>query len=859
MKTWQRTALQLGSVALGLAAFAATASGYYHFVHYGSKSGPFVPIPEKFDLAALDRNTVYYYVSSTGPEKMYETDSFAAVLTQLRLAASAWNNVDSSALRVAYGGLFAKDTQQGTPHVEITFDELPPGLLAMGGPTARADVAQGPDGQFVPILRSVLVLSQDLSERPSYVMPFFLTAVHELGHGLGLQHTFTSSVMSVEVTRASTKAAPLGADDIAAISLLYPKPGYATSTGSISGRVAISDAGVSLASVVALTPSGQAVSALTNPDGTFRIDGLRPAQYLVYAHTLPPAAQSDLGAGDIVLPLDPDAHPIPAGASFRTQFYPGTYDPHEAAYVNVTAGNTATDVNFAVAAQGAPTLYDVTTWAFPGALAINPAFLNLNQPARPFAVAWGEGLMDGTAVRPGLTVSMIGGNASQIAPDGVKPYFKDPRYMELDFLVTPFSGRGPRHLVFSAGDELYVLPSGVTLVARKPPSITSVTGGVDPQGNATVAVQGTDFGPDTRIIFDGAVVPVIGRDLANGTLTVTPPPAAKGYQARVVAMNADGQSSGFTQVPPLFRYDSGSTDTPSLTLGPNALPAGSESMIDITAANMTFVPGQVQVGLGSSDVVVKNVWVVSPTLARANVSVMPNAQPADTLVSVMSGFQTVSLPGGFHIQAAVTAPVLGSDVRNADPAQTGIYPGATAIVPVRNLSANDTAGAVTLTLNDRTVAVLALEGGTLTFQIPADMPAAPAVLRLNTPEGTTRPVLIVIDSAPPAISTVIDGEEAVSADHPARLGDDLSVVVSHLGTDGAETDPAAVKLVIGGIEHPILGAIAAVEGRPELHSVKTILSPLLKAGTQVPVTVTIDGRTSLPFTLPIAGNPEGSS
>jgi len=39
---------------------ATSASGYYHFVHYASRSGPFVAIPEKFDLSALPNRAVPY-------------------------------------------------------------------------------------------------------------------------------------------------------------------------------------------------------------------------------------------------------------------------------------------------------------------------------------------------------------------------------------------------------------------------------------------------------------------------------------------------------------------------------------------------------------------------------------------------------------------------------------------------------------------------------------------------------------------------------------------------------------------------------------------------------------------------------
>jgi hypothetical protein len=40
---------------------------------------------------------------------------------------------------------------------------------------------------------------------------------HEFGHALGLQHTMTSSLMSTDVTRATTKATPLSPDDMAGL------------------------------------------------------------------------------------------------------------------------------------------------------------------------------------------------------------------------------------------------------------------------------------------------------------------------------------------------------------------------------------------------------------------------------------------------------------------------------------------------------------------------------------------------------------------------------------------------------------------------------------------------------------------
>lgn len=847
----RRTLLRASAVVVVMAVFAASASGYYHFVHYASRTGPFSQIPEKFDLSALTANTLYYYVAQQGPEKLHQGDSFTAVVSQLRLAAAAWDGVATSQLRLAYGGLFASATPQGRPHVEITFGEVPPGLYAMGGPTTRADVTSGPDGPFVPILRSVVIFSQDLSQRPSYFTPFFLTVVHELGHALGLQHTFTSSVMSVEVTRASTKARPLGNDDIAGLSLLYPTPDFAAGYGSISGRVTLGDNGVHLASVVALPAGGQAVSALANPDGTYRIDGLRPGQYYVYVHALPPAVQSEFGPADLVLPLDQDGKSIPVGETFATSFYPGTQDSDQAGAVSVKAAAVTADVDFSVRAQASPSLYDVETYSFPEKQAVKPAYVNLAQASRSFLVASGVGLMDGAQPRQGLSVNVLGSGANLIAKGGVHPYAPAPDFLQIGFRLTPFSGQGPRHLVFSAAGETYVLPSGVTLVNRRPPAIASLTNATDGDGAPRLTISGTSFTSATRILFDGIAVPIAAADLSKGELSVVPPPAPLNYQAHIMALNQDGQTSDFAQSPPAYTYESGSSAAPAVTLTPASLDAGTEGMIEIQGANLAFLEGQSSVGFGSSDVTVKKLWVVSPTVLRANVAVAPGAQVADTLVSVSAGFQMASQPGGFHISVPANhPPTLGSDVRNDNGLEDSIYPGAIAVVPVANLPPTANPAALSLQLNDRSVPLLSLDQNQLKFQVPEDFPPGPATLRLVMPGGgPISPVFVVIAVAPPVITAVRDGETTLDARHSARPGDRLTVIAARMGGSGQDVDPGRLTVTIGGIGLPVLSPATPVADHPDLHRFDTILAPTLAAGDKVPVVISLDGRASLPYNI----------
>src|ERR1051325_11329127 len=186
---------QAAAMALGWALTASSAGAYYHFLHYTSKSAPYLAVPEKFDLAALPNKTITFFVSSTGPSQFGSKDNFASVLSQIRQATRAWDAVTTSDLRVTFAGLYTDAPPETTPTGEVAFDdEIPPGLLAFTTHTAGDQMLTTHDGSFFPITRSIIHLKSDLTQRPgpSYMDSLYLTVVHEMGHALGLQHNFTS-------------------------------------------------------------------------------------------------------------------------------------------------------------------------------------------------------------------------------------------------------------------------------------------------------------------------------------------------------------------------------------------------------------------------------------------------------------------------------------------------------------------------------------------------------------------------------------------------------------------------------------------------------------------------------------------
>ncbi len=834
--------------AAGLLASGA-ASAYYHFVHFSSRSAPYVPVVEKFDLNVLPNKTVTYTVSEQSPAQLAAGDSMTGVVSQIRAAAKVWNAVETSDLRIAFGGMAPAGTIETAPGIDVVFDEVPPGLVALGGPTLRGDAVSGPNGSFVPIVRSVLTLRNDLSGRPSYSEAFFLTLVHEFGHTLGLQHTLTSSVMSTEITRATTKSKPLAADDIAGLSVLYPARGFAASTGVIAGRVTMAGEGVNLASVVALSPNGPVVSALTNPDGTYRIEGLTPGvPYLVYVHPLPPPLPAEVSNANIVLPVDGLRRPFPVGAYFETLFFPGTKDPQQAFPLMAPAGATVENVNFSAQRRGTPQLYAVQTYSFPAQVAVKPASFT-RSAARSSIVATGVGMVTNGAPTPGVTAGVIGGAAAVVTPGSMRPYAGSTAYVQIDLEFTPFSAEGPFHMLFGVGGDIYVLPSAFQLAMRQPPLVATVTPGLDAAGNRVAILTGANLFSDTRFLFDGLAAVRVVEDA--GRFLVTPPPAPSGHRAAVTAFNSDGQSSLFLQTPPAYTYDA--AETPLAVAMSNGIPAGVEALVELNGVSTAFIDGLTVAGFGSSDVAVRRLWVLGPTRALANVQVAASALPQAVNLTVATGLQVISQPFALQVQAANPRQLaMSSQALNAVTQQPGVQAGSAALISVANLTQAQIGAGLNLTLNGERVQVLAAAPGQIVFQVPATATPGPAVLRLQAGADTSLPIAIAIDPPLPVVVTALSSSNAViDGTRPTRPGDLVSLVVANLADAGSVVALGRVRVVVGGVEHQP-AQIAPSTQSPGFHLVQFFLNAAVGAGQQ-PTTVSVDGRTSLPFALSVRG------
>lgn len=836
-----RKTRRMVTLVAGLMLLSAVSPAYYHFIHYTSRFSPYAAIPEKFNLDALPGRVLQVLLSDQGPVQLAEMDTLAGVASQVRLAAETWNNVGTSDLRIVYGGLFTPGTARTTPGVEVVFEEVPPGLVAMGGPTVLGDAVTGDGGSYVPITRSMVIVRNDLSLKPSYSEGFFMTMVHELGHALGLQHSLTSATMSTDYTRATTRGRALATDDLVALSLLYPAPGFLSSTGSVSGRVTMGDEGVHLASVVALPPNGTPVSALTNPDGSYRIDGLPVGPYFVYVHPLPP---TELASSGIRLPADVDGQAVGASGAFVSQFYPGTQDPRQATAMSVNAGATVDEVNFAVEPRGWVPVYGVTTYSYPGQTAAKPAFISESMMLggkRNFLVAGGAGLISNGAPVTGLNVSVMG-DAAVVPEGGISAYSADTRFLRVDFQFGMVSAEGPRHLIFSVPGDMYVLPMGLTMTGKLPPSITAIAPTVESDGTPVVRLAGTNLSTSTAVYFDGVRASLLRFDDATGELVVMAPPAPGGHRAILTAINTDAQSSLFLQAnaPATYTYDP--AGAAAITISPSSLAAASEAMIEINGYGTNFRQGQTVLGFGTPDVVVRRLWIMSPTRILANVVVAAGASEAATQVSVTTGLETAVLPFGFQIRPAnSTVPVLSPAVVNAATGQALVCAGCTQVMTLGNFSIMSAISGVTITVGGEPATLLGADDSKVTFQTPTGLAAGPAILTLQTGSISAQPIVVMIEPAPPVVRSLGDTGFATP-------GDTVTMMASGLDDSGAEILPSRVTVTVGGVQHSVFG-IAGAADQPGVHQIQFVLSESVTPGDEVPLILSFDGRISAPATI----------
>jgi uncharacterized protein (TIGR03437 family) len=349
------------------------------------------------------------------------------------------------------------------------------------------------------------------------------------------------------------------------------------------------------------------------------------------------------------------------------------------------------------------------------------------------------------------------------------------------------------------------------------------------------------LGGNTEFFLDGVAAPQLRID-GSGRPVVALPPGIGGAHPILTAFNPDGQNSMFLEAsaPPTYTYDTGSAGT--ATIPQNAFQAGTVSMIEIDGTNGNFVDGLTSVGVGSSDVQVLRTWVVAPNKIYANVQVAQGAAVTAATVTVVAGFQVITLPSAVQILGSNgQTPVLNPQLVNTAPNQTAIYPGAVVTLSGSNL-ANPA-----ITLGSQTAQIVSANPNQITFQIPPSLPTGPTILKF-TSGATSVSIVVQVDPTPPGVLNVSGTDNvSISANRPARPGDVLNVLVTSLASSGSAPDPKLVHVTVAGVDH----MAQSVTPQASASQVQIVLSPVVSPG-QVPLTVSTGGRSSLPYYVVVA-------
>jgi len=301
-------------------------------------------------------------------------------------------------------------------------------------------------------------------------------------------------------------------------------------------------------------------------------------------------------------------------------------------------------------------------------------------------------------------------------------------------------------------------------------------------------------------------------------------------------MNADA---------PGFTY-SGDKPQPSFSVSPAAVPAGTDALVTIDTTSLSLGNGYAGLGFGTSDVLVRQVWVVSSTRLLASVSVASTAAQSTTNATLTNGLYSVTQPQVFATTTAAEHTLsMSSSVVNASTGGKAVYPGSAVSLYVLGTSGPLAKSVVVFSINDNAVQPAFPADDQLWFVMPSDTKPGPVIFKLQVDGQSALPIVIPVVPEPPHITAVAVNSGALDPKVPVKQGDLLTLTVTALAKDGTVVDPTQVTITVGGVSLKAADVKALDKG----HAVMFALPGGVPTGT-VDMTVSIGGLTSAPYPIP---------
>jgi hypothetical protein len=531
-----RRGRQIGLVLALLLPAAAPAGAFIPLTlssQYGSAGG----LSVRWDFSALANGRIPYWINLKQPANATAVGPNASpdeIIHHIRNAFQTWENVPTASVRFQYMGTTTTNngfdgrtvvtfSPQGFtfPVGQPVFPEIwPADTVRLYGTLTGTSIFAGFPGQIMdadfvlnPRQPGVYTVSDDggLVEGKQFDIEGYL--VHEIGHGLGLDHTQTGldAVMNMVGTpRGGFPFRNLSSDEVTGISCLYPAEGFPESRGLVTGTVRRPDGKpVFGAQVVAMDArTGVIVTGTISgvseayPDGTpkrfalghgeYRLAGLPPGNYRIYAQPLVTSASDGLGG---VFEGSDFAH-----ERIETDFTPGFFPNPVTIMAQSLVRNV--DIQAGPRAATAPQLGAYTFLSENYESFVGPAF------ARPgsspiMSVLPGSNIQAGSDFVPGTEFQFSSPDVT-ITRAVSRPGTDILLYLN----ISPNAAPGPRLLQVNTAYGTSFLSGGLVIVPP-PPAIYTVT---TTAAGATAVILGDNFASASLpvVLFNGEM----GTDLA---------------------------------------------------------------------------------------------------------------------------------------------------------------------------------------------------------------------------------------------------------------------------------------------------------------------------------------------------------